>query len=181
MPDFCTVHFQMTNFLDPQELYSYQGFGYKTLLYNLKWLRIIPCFCLSAPFFSPGRRGLTPSVFPQRVLQPFDRLHGPHLDLLQSLHVFFKLLGPELDTVLQLWPRKCWLEWDDCVSSCASNAPADAPQDCICLHCCSGVVLTCAQLLLSTRTPRSLSARLVPSHKHPSLYWAPWLCQVLNS
>ena len=47
VPNFCTVHFQITNFLDPQILYSYQLFGYMTLLWNLKCLKIIRCFCLS--------------------------------------------------------------------------------------------------------------------------------------
>lgn len=41
-----------------------------------------------------------------QIFQPFDHLHGSPLDPLQSVHVFFLIVGPELDTVLWVWPDK---------------------------------------------------------------------------
>lgn len=55
-------------------------------------------------------------------------LHAPPLDPLQSVHVCLDLWGPELDTVLQLWPDKHWVEWTDHISVSASNAPWKQPR-----------------------------------------------------
>lgn len=49
---------------------------------------------------------LVQSFLIDQVLQPFDNLHGPPLDLLQSICIFLDLWGPELDTKLQMWPAK---------------------------------------------------------------------------
>ena len=44
------------------------------------------------------------AVLSSHVLQPFVRLGGPQLYLLQFVSV------PELDAVLQMWSHKCWIE-----------------------------------------------------------------------
>lgn len=44
------------------------------------------------------------AVLSSHVLQPFVRLGGPQLCLLQFVRV------PELDAVLQMWSHKCWIE-----------------------------------------------------------------------
>lgn len=45
---------------------------------------------------------LLPSSFTGQVVQPFDHIYGPPLDPIQSVHFFFEMRGPELDTVNDL-------------------------------------------------------------------------------
>lgn len=54
---------------------------------------------------SPGQTNPAHSaVLSSHVLQPFVRLGGPQLYLLQFVSV------PQLDAKLQMWPHKCWTE-----------------------------------------------------------------------
>lgn len=84
----------------------------------------------------------------EKVLQPFNYLCGPPLDLLLSVHVFLELWGPELGTELQVQPDKHWVKWSDNVSISANSAPAGAVQDPTHLCCCSGARLTHVQLVV---------------------------------
>lgn len=71
---------------------------------------------------SPERRNPASSVFPPRaVLQTFDHLCRSPLDLLQFILVFIELWGPEMRTILRVWPDKCWIESNDHVSTFAWN------------------------------------------------------------
>ena len=81
---------------------------------------------------------------------------------------------PEWDTVLQVQPNKHCIEWEDYISIFASKAPVDSAQYLTCLCCCHDALLTHVQLVVP-QEPRSFSARLLPSHVGPSLYWALWL------
>lgn len=67
----------------------------------------------------------------------------------------------ELDTALQVWPDRCWLEWDDPISISAGSAPVDAAQDMfhLCCYTAKSSAACCPP------GPRSLSARLFPSHR----------------
>ena len=104
------------------------------------------CFWCSPGYGWPSGLQLPQSLLIGQALQPFDHLHDLHLDPLQSVHIFFELWGPELDTVVQVWPDKGWAEWDDDVSVSAHNAPADAAQGLICRPCCSDAPLTPANV-----------------------------------
>jgi len=83
-----------------------------------------------------------------------------------------------------MWPDKRSVQWDDHNSISASNSPADAAQDLICLCCCSSTLLTHIQLVAHQGPPGSLAASLLTSHTNHSLYWAPWLfrsrCRTLH-
>lgn len=45
------------------------------------------------------------------MVQSLSHLHISSLDSAQYVHGFFALVSPELDTVLQLQPRQCWIRW----------------------------------------------------------------------
>lgn len=47
-----------------------------------------------------------------------------------------------------MWPNRSWVECVNLISVPASNAPANAAQDPICLRCCRGTLLTCAHLVV---------------------------------
>jgi len=59
---------------------------------------------------------LIQSFFIGEVLRPSDRLSGPPLDLLQSLHVFLVLSAPGLDAVLQMGPHEGRVEGNNSFS-----------------------------------------------------------------
>lgn len=101
-------------------------------------------------FSSPGRKDLTPSVFPHRKGAGFpalDHLHNLPLDPFQSVPFFLELWEPELDAGLQVQHDKRLAEWDDHASVSLGHVPADAAQDLIRLCCCSRTLLTHVQLL----------------------------------
>lgn len=61
------------------------------------------------------------------------------------------------------WHSRTSAEWDGHVSVSACHNPVDPAWDPICLGCCSSTLLTCVWFTVYL-DPRSLSARLVPSH-----------------
>ena len=118
-----------------------------------------------SPEPSPGRRDLTPSVFPHRA---------GCLTLWSSLWPSFglspvcplELWELELDTVLQGQPDRCWVGWSHLVSLLVISLWIQpriwSAFIAATVHC------WLMFRLLSTRPPRSLSARRVPSHTDPS-------------
>lgn len=70
-----------------------------------------------------------------------------------------------------MWPNRSWVECVNLISVPASNAPANAAQDPICLRCCRGTLLTCAHLVVHQVT----FSKAAPSHTGPSQYWDLWL------
>ena len=109
-------------------------------------------------------KDLTPSVISHRAGSPtlLKNFCYPPLDPLQSVHVFLELWGPEMGTILQLWPDRCWVEWDDHISTSACNAPADAVQDPICLFCGSSTLLSPVQLVVHQESQVTLKQGCSP-------------------
>lgn len=97
---------------------------------------------------------------------PLHHLHGPSLDPLQSVHIFFELWGLKLD---QIQSYKCWVGWDDHICISASNGSADPAQIQFALY---AAVAHCWFLfrLLSTGTPYSIQQGCSPATQ--TLYWA---------
>lgn len=60
-----------------------------------------------------------------QLLQPFDHLYGPPLGSLQTIHACLEPHGPELFTVLQVWPDQHRVGWDD-----HTSVSAWCPQGC---------------------------------------------------
>lgn len=88
-----------------------------------------------------------PFLFCQ-VLQSSNHLDGPLLNPFQFLNVSFELEGPRLDTVFQMWPNKCWGEWNYHVLWSAGCRLAEAAHDTICLHCCKSIRLAHIQAVI---------------------------------
>lgn len=63
------------------------------------------------------------------VLQPFENLHGPSLDLLQQLCVLLVLGTPDLDTELQMGRHKDIVQGDNHLLLPASHPSLDAAWD----------------------------------------------------
>lgn len=108
-------------------------------------------------------------LFPQRTVSPALWSHlWPSFEL--SVHVFLQLWWPELDTVLQVWPNKYCVEWDDHISSISANSiPADEAQDSICFSCCSSALLTHIRSG-QTDLSRSRNKNLGVCHS-PDIHW----------
>ena len=109
------------------------------------------------------------SLLPQPLLTGlvFQTPHQhccPSLDMFQSLHVLFKVGGPELDTGLGDLPNQCQAQYKNYCSGPASNTIPDPGEEPLAFlatwaHC----------WLMSISAPRSLSAWPLSSHSVPSL------------
>jgi len=77
----------------------------------------------------------------REVLQALYHLHGPLLESLQEIPVFFVPRSPELDTKLQVRPDQSRAEGEDHLPSPAGHAPFNALQDPIGLHGHQGTLL----------------------------------------
>lgn len=99
------------------------------------------------------------AVLTCHIFQPFVHLGGPQLDLPQFVSV------PEFDTVLQMWPHKCWIEGNNhflSVTGYFFNKPAQCAAG---FYCCKDILLTHVQFLL--QESRSLFAKPLLISWHP--------------
>lgn len=102
-----------------------------------------------------------PNKFPQpvppgKVLQRFDPLGSPLLNLLQYISGFLVLRSPKLYTVFYMWSNEHQVKRDYYIPGCAS---AETTQDAVGLPCCqAGCWLTPSWL--PTMTPKSSSTEV---------------------
>jgi len=115
-------------------------------------------------------------VFIGQMLQPFDHLHGPHLDALQQLSIIPVPGSPGSHTVLQVGPYKSRVEGDN---------QFPLPADHLSCHAAKGTTglseFKCTHYLpmsafSSVRTPKSFSTELFQMTSSPSLYLCLGLC-----
>lgn len=76
-------------------------------------------------------------------------LIGPSLDVIQHLHIVPIASGPELNTVLKMWPQQCQVQADDRLPVSAGHNAASTSQDAISFLGHLGTLLTHIQLTVN--------------------------------
>jgi len=108
-------------------------------------------------------------VFLRKVLQPYDQLGGPPLDLLQHLRILLLMGTRSLDAVFQMDPHKGRAEEDYHLLCLAGHSSSGAAQDTVGLPGCKSILLAHVQFFVHQAT-MSLSTKLLPTNSSSNLY-----------
>jgi len=90
------------------------------------------------------------------------------MDVLWDVNVFLVPGSPRLEIFLQMWLLRCRIEGNNHFPSLAGYTVAVTAQYAVGHLCCKGLLQTAVNL--STRTPRSFSAKLLSSQSAPRLH-----------
>lgn len=118
-------------------------------------------FMLNNPSFQP--------LLVCQMLQSFNHLHGPLLDLLWYAHVSCIQRSPEPDTALQMWSHQFWVKGNNHI---ARSAGYHLPMAAKVLLDTFATRAHCwlMQSLVPTRTRRPFTAKLLPGWLSHNLY-----------
>ncbi|RMC20071.1 hypothetical protein DUI87_00917 [Hirundo rustica rustica] len=84
-----------------------------------------------SPFLQAKQPQLPQSFFVWLVFQDLHQPCCPPLDMLKHLNIFPKLKGPELDTILKVWPDQCRVQGKYDLPTPAGHTMPDTGQDAI--------------------------------------------------
>ncbi|RMC08459.1 hypothetical protein DUI87_14703 [Hirundo rustica rustica] len=99
-------------------------------------------------------------------LQTLPQLHCPSLDSLQPLSVLPEVMGPQLDTALEVWPHQCRVQGDNPCPDPAGRTTADPGQDAAGLLGPLGHAGSCTAAV--DQHPRSFSTGQLSRHSSPA-------------
>ncbi|RMB92651.1 hypothetical protein DUI87_30960 [Hirundo rustica rustica] len=119
-------------------------------------------------FLQAKQPQLSQSFFIWLVFHASHQACCPPLEALKSLNVLPKLRGPELDTILKVWPDQCRVQGKSNLPAPAGHTIPDASQDAIGLLGHLGTLLNHIQLAFDQypQVPFLLGT-VQPHHPHP--------------
>ncbi|RMB91832.1 hypothetical protein DUI87_31760 [Hirundo rustica rustica] len=118
-----------------------------------------------SPWLQAKQPQLPQSFFLWLVLQAPHQPRCPPLDALKHLNILPKLRGPELDTILKVWPHQCRVQGKNDLPAPAGHTVPDTGQDAIGLLGHLGTLLAHVQLVVNQYPQVSFLLGTVQPHR----------------